>query len=86
MTRKGQGSLFLGCVGQTGLVGKQLKQARKVSRVSLHPQSHVFPLPKSLLTSFCCSQKLYPFHFPPFPCSSVIYWYPTSLPVSELLK
>lgn len=74
---KGQGSL-LGCVGQTELVAQQLKQARKVSAVSLHPQSCVFLLRKSLLTSLCCSQNPHPFHFPPFPWSSVTCLYPTS--------
>lgn len=39
---KGQGSLLFGCVRQRGLVGQHLKQARKVSAVSLHPQSLFF--------------------------------------------
>lgn len=71
---KGQGGLLLGWVGQTGLVGQQLKQARKVSGVSLHPQSCVFPLPKFPVLL----PKPHPFHFPAFPCSSVTCLYPTS--------
>lgn len=84
---KGQGSLLLGCVGQTGLMGQQLKQARKVSAVSLHPQSCVFLLRKSLLTSLCCSQNPHPFHFPPLPLKLSHLSLPhISLPAAELLK
>lgn len=94
---KGQGSLLLGCVGLRALVGQQLKQARRVSAVSLHPQSHVFPLPKSLLTSLCCSQSPHPFHFPPSlapqspvptphltACSKVLKWIPCHVLVSSV--
>lgn len=36
---------LLGCVGQAELRERLLKQARKVFAVSLHPKSHIFPVP-----------------------------------------
>lgn len=67
---------LLGCAGQAGLAGRLLKQVRKVSGVSLHPESHIFPEPESPLTSPCYSQILHPFPLPAFSCSSVTPLYP----------
>lgn len=73
---KGQDSLLLGCVGQRGLVGQQLKQARKVECLCIPSSTFFLYLDPCSLPSATPKPPSLP--FPPFPCSSVTCLYPTS--------